>query len=412
MLPILALWFRKVSKLSESLTHVSRDHWSFHSVYAGVLKCAAVGCILTFIVQSSSATLGITIGLAQIGVIPFETAAALVMGENVGTTITAWLASFGTTTAARRAAYFHMTFNVVGVLWITAIFQWYAGAIRELMIGDSGDPLRVTAAIATSHTVFNVTNTIFFLPWVPVAASWMTRLVPDRPEAAEEQQHLTNLDVRMVETPVIAVEQSRVEILRMADSCNQMMTWLKQILEQEQPDQQLMKRVLAEEQHLDAVQTEIVEFMSNLLSANVPHDITDEIRHQLRMADEFESVSDSISTSLKAYRKLMRRELTLPPDEHANVVDVHDMVAAYLKHISDACRERRTDVLARAKTEGDTITKHIKKLGHEIIEKTLETAHEERLDPRIGSSYNRQITAYRRVRDHALNIAEALVGEK
>jgi phosphate:Na+ symporter len=78
----------------------------------------AVGCILTFIVQSSSATLGITIGLAQLGVIEFETAAALVLGENIGTTITAWLASLGATTNAKRAAYFHCIFNLLGVAWL------------------------------------------------------------------------------------------------------------------------------------------------------------------------------------------------------------------------------------------------------------------------------------------------------
>ena len=94
--------------------------------YFGVMKCAMVGCILTTLVQSSSATLGITISLAFQGIISYETAAALVLGENIGTTITAYLASLGATTNARRAAYFHVIFNLLGVFWITLVFAWYS----------------------------------------------------------------------------------------------------------------------------------------------------------------------------------------------------------------------------------------------------------------------------------------------
>ncbi|MCK5174490.1 MAG: Na/Pi cotransporter family protein, partial [Planctomycetes bacterium] len=91
--------------------------------YFGVLKCCMVGAILTAIVQSSSATLGITISLAYIGVIDYPTAAALVLGENIGTTITAYLASLGASSNAKRASYAHMIINIIGVLWITAIFS-------------------------------------------------------------------------------------------------------------------------------------------------------------------------------------------------------------------------------------------------------------------------------------------------
>jgi len=104
--------------------------------YFGVLGCAAAGCVLTVLVQSSSATLGITISLAVQGVISYETAAALVLGENIGTTITAFLASLGATTNARRAAYFHVIFNIIGVFWITLIFGWYIDLIQSLVDGD------------------------------------------------------------------------------------------------------------------------------------------------------------------------------------------------------------------------------------------------------------------------------------
>ncbi|MHC4524009.1 MAG: Na/Pi cotransporter family protein, partial [Planctomycetota bacterium] len=99
------------------------------SNYPGIIKCVLAGAVLTAIVQSSSATLGITMGLAASGMIDYPTAAALVLGENIGTTITALLASLGTSTTARRAAYAHTLFNTIGVLWITLLFPWYTELI-------------------------------------------------------------------------------------------------------------------------------------------------------------------------------------------------------------------------------------------------------------------------------------------
>jgi len=91
----------------------------------GIIKCMLAGCVLTMMVQSSSATLGITMALAISGTITYETAAALVLGENLGTTVTAFLASVGATTNAKRAAYFHVIFNIIGVAWAFIIFSWY-----------------------------------------------------------------------------------------------------------------------------------------------------------------------------------------------------------------------------------------------------------------------------------------------
>ena len=168
------------------------------STYFGVLKCALVGCILTVIVQSSSATLGITIALATTGVIPFETAAALVLGENIGTTITAFLASIGASTNAKRAAYFHIFFNLVGVFWITLIFHnymdfitWFMGRFKDITdinasvieVVDGKEVLTfpyMTAGIAMVHTIFNVANVVFFLPLTGIAANVLTKLLKTR----------------------------------------------------------------------------------------------------------------------------------------------------------------------------------------------------------------------------------------
>ncbi|MEO8498311.1 MAG: Na/Pi symporter, partial [Planctomycetota bacterium] len=385
--------------------------------YFGVLQCAMVGCVLTFIVQSSSATLGITIGLAQIGVIEFETAAALVMGENIGTTITAWLASFGSNANAKRAAYFHVAFNTLGVVWITAVFPAYLMLVRWFIAGDAHADMslehissaEITAGIAAAHTGFNVTNTIVFMPFVGLFASVLQRIVPERARKVEAELHLTNLDIRMLESPVVAIEQSRVEVLRMAEACKKMMVLLKAFIATGTPDEALMKKVFDLEKEQDIMQHEIVVFISNLLVGNVPHTVFEESRRQLRMADEFESVSDCVATVLKANRHLHRHEVPLPDAQRNELLELHDMVANYLAAVS-RCYERwqRDESASAIAHKGDAITKHAKLLGKQLLARMPE----EMLEPRVTVSYSRAVAAYRRIRDHLVNIAEALAGEK
>ncbi len=384
--------------------------------YFGVLKCAAVGCLLTFIVQSSSATLGITIGLAQIGVIPFETAAALVLGENIGTTITAWLASFGTTANAKRAAYAHVLFNILGVAWITAIFPWYMVVIRfavGMMTGSSpGEALsvdvseHVTAAIAATHTGFNVTNTLLFLPFANVMASLLMRLIPQR--VPRERPHLTSLDVRLLESPVMALEQSRGEVQRMADSCDKMMACLDQVLRSEQPDRDLVRQATDEENAIDTMQDEIVKFMTRLLASNMPEDLIDEARRQLRVADEYESISDYIGRIIKYQVKLSDAGFTYDEHERKSLVQLHEKVDRFLKSITEAYADGKEMSEELLEQRGQDIAKEVRRLRREMIERM----NEHPVAPRVSVTFNRQIIAYRRVRDHAVNVIEALVGEK
>lgn len=383
--------------------------------YFGILKCAAVGCILTFVVQSSSATLGITIGLAQLGVIEFETAAALVLGENIGTTITAWLASFGATTNAKRAAYFHVVFNLLGVAWITAVFPLYMMVIRYFVVGDSSASLTldtttaatITAAIAATHTGFNIANTILFFPLAGRLASMLERLIPNRTRS-EEEPKLTNLDVRMLESPAIAIEQSRQEVIQMSKNCREMMDKLRPIEETGTWTDDAAKELLQMEDHQDAMQIEFVQFMSSLLTANVPHAVIDEARQQIRLVDEYESISDCIASVLKSKRHLRKHKGEMPEQESQEILDLHRRVFDFMLVVNRAFVENNSDLLVNATTTGEEITRQAKSL----TKKLLRQSPKDQLSPFPSTSYSRQVAAYRRIRDHLINIVEVIRGEK
>ena len=397
--------------------HPSFESWfqSFQANdYFGVLGCALIGCMLTVMVQSSSATLGITISLASQGVISYPTAAALILGENIGTTITAYLASLGATTNARRAAYFHIIFNLAGVLWITAIFHWYIELV-QYVVGDdvtkvivvNGKPTYdTTATIAATHSIFNITNTLLFLPFLPVFVKLLERFVPAK--AYKEKPHLTDLDVRILDTPLLAIEQSQKEIEKMGDGCAKMMDWLKTLYKQENRNRSLGERLHHRERVLDSVHDELAVFITSLLSGNVPHATAEEARLQLRMADEYESVSDYLANLEKFERKLRDVELRFTKSQRKDLLELHELLQQHLKMVNDSLKQRNTDVMIKL----ETIEKTIRNLLKTLRRKHLEDLSSGNIQPQVSVAYMAALNAYARVRDHSRNIAEAVSGEK
>lgn len=383
--------------------------------YFGVLKCALVGCVMTTLVQSSSATLGITISLATQGVISYETAAALVLGENIGTTITAFLASLGATTNARRAAYFHVIFNMLGVLWITLIFSWYIQFVQSLVAGDVTQMEMVngketfpntTAAIAATHTIFNVANVLLFLPFVSMLVAMLVRIVPAKD--FKEKPRLSDLDIRMLETPLLAIEQSRNEIERMGDGCAKMMNWLAELRDQDEPDKELANRLKRREQVLDSIQDEIAEYVTNLLSSNVPHAVADEARRQLRMADEYESISDYLVNLDEFDRKLRRDEQRFSKEHRVDLGELNRYLTDYLGSVNRALRQDNRNVLVETSPAAKRIRSQIKQLRRKHLDELSEGA----IAPQVSVAYLAALNAYSRVLDHSVNIAEAISGEK
>ena len=393
----------------------------FHSFeatsYLGVLKCVSVGCILTMIVQSSSATVGITMGLASTGMIDFYTAGSLVLGENIGTTITAWLASLGAATNAKRAAYAHICFNTLGVAWITTIaIPFYFPLIARIVGHDPNTmiPLEngeasypyIMAAIAAVHTGFNTVNTLLFLPFVKQLAWLVSQIVPEK--KAEEVPHLTFLDVRMLDTPSLSVVQSHKQILFMAESAEMMLEKIAFLMESGKPDEELEKKIFHREQILDNVQKEVMVFLGELISGQVPHDVMETARGQMRMADEYESVSDYAASILKALRRLRSNNLQFAPEGIDEFKKLNSTVLDYLQRVSAAVRDEDMKTAIRLLPVNAEIT-HLMK---EFRQRHLARLTEGKVTPLSSLVYMDMINFYRRINDHTLNIAEVVAGEK
>lgn len=370
--------------------------------FLSVFKCILVGATVTAVVQSSSATVAITIALARNGLIDFDTSVALVLGQNIGTTITAYLASLGAITNAKRVAYAHILIKIIGASIVFLFFFQYVDLLKRLL----GEHLDVAKRIAFAHTIFNVILVILFLPLVTVIQQLLLRVVPDTPH--KETPRLTFLDMRLLDTPAFGIQQSADEIFRMGEGVEKMMDWLRESIVDTERDEVRERKLFHREEILDVMQKEIVEFLSRLLSGNVPHDVLLDVRKHLRMADEHESISDYIVSGLKLNLKLRQYGLQMTEQGKIDLIKLHDVVSSYVKMVNEAVKAGNADILTKAVSQGDTITH---------VMKDIRQSHLERVEKQHASAihcliYVDLLGTYRKIKDHALNIAEALAGEK
>lgn len=455
--------------------------------YLGVLKCVLVGAAVTAIVQSSSATLGITMALALTGAIDYQTAAALILGENIGTTITAILASLGAATNARRAAYAHLAFNVIGVCWITLIFTPYTNLVSwittrtqvrhlaavvvetktdELIrqyakenhipektlyfthqdghpVNLEGDVLEENApyvraedfeqavrdhtladlplytknelkypftgpAIALTHSGFNIVNTLVFMPFIGFLARFLMWLVPD--QKIPEKPRLTYLNIRILDAPAIGIQQSYKELIRMGQVCQTMLKNFRQFLSNDEPNREIAEEIFQKENDLDVIQKEIVEFIGEIMTGSISHELMQEASGQLRMADELESISDYIQGLMKLRLKIRDTDQKFSEGGLSDMLRLHEKVGEYLDLIYEGIRreDNSPETFSEMQTKGLAITNLMK----ECRARYLVRVGEGITNPLMGLIYTDMLTAYRRIKDHAFNIAEVLVGEK
>ena len=399
-------------------THDGFRTW-FHvfeaTTYPGIIKCVIMGAVLTVLLQSSSATLAITMGLAAAGVIQFHTAAALILGENIGTTITSLLASLGATRAARRAAFGHILFNLLGTTWFVLLFPVViplvirmVGHDPNLMVTIDGvdEFPYILRSIALTHTSFNVVNVLLFLPFLPWMARFIEWLLPDT--EAGEIKRLTYLDVRTVKSPSLGIIQSRGQIYVMAAAVEKMFGYLETIMATPGGDKKLEDKLFRREAILDEMQKEVSVFLSKLLGGEVPHRVTEEARGQIRMAHEYESLSDYQTSVLKGLIKIRTNGLAISPQGQEDLKRLHTAVTSYVQMVNEAVRIQKKDIMPRARAEGSAITA----LTKEIRKAHLERLSKDEVTPLKSLIYLDVLNNYRRMKDHAINVAEVVAGEK
>jgi phosphate:Na+ symporter len=291
------------------------------------------------------------------------------------------------------------------------VFPWYIGLIQFLIGVDVGAPVltsagtvypRTTAALAMTHSLFNIANTLLFLPFVPLLVKMLETFVPGK--GFKEKPRLTDLDVRVLDTPALAIQQSRNEVKKMGDGCEKMLTWLGDLRDQDQPDKSLGNRLKQREQVFDSVQDEVSAFVTNLLAKTLPHKIADEARRQLSLVDEYESISDYLAGLDKFDRKLRRDGFRFTDQQRDELRNLNGRVIEYLQAVNAGVVRNNHHV----HRETDGASRRIKSQIKQLRKRHLEDLSRGDIPPQVSVAFLAALNAYARVRDHLETIAETV----
>jgi phosphate:Na+ symporter len=380
-----------------------------------------IGAVLTIIVQSSSATIGITLALASSGLLSFDASVALILGENIGTTITANLAAIGTNLAARRTAFVHFLFNSLGVCYMLVLFPFFLQFISAMTPGDAdfviqtqeqvarmggevGDKPFIARHIANTHTMFNIVNTIIFLPLVGLLAKLSTFAVRGREEDVEF--HLKYLDNRVLSTPPIALAQARSETRRMAQIAQEMVDETFLFLQDND-----MKRVAGlkkKEDLTDILQKEITDFLVALSQKSLDREDSKEIASMMNMINDLERVGDHCENLWTLNQRKLDQRITFSDVAINGIAKISQLTSGFLTTIITALNQKDKEVFDEAQRLEDAI---------DDLEEKLRNNHIKRLNTgectvNSGLIFIDMLHNFEKIGDHTFNLAKAVVGKK
>ena len=392
-----------------------RDALSFFEANTalGFFGAALAGGVVTALIHSSAAVVLLVMGLAGAGAIDFPTSVALVLGSNIGTTVTALIACIGSSRNALRAALAHTLFNLIGVLLVTLVWHPFSRACESFSTwafrGEPEGPAYFTFAIACVHTFFNVATTAVLFPFMRVFVAVVTKLVPvHESEKAEEGWRPHFLDERLIPQTAVALGQAQKEILRMGETCRAMLGELRAILASKDRDEDREEGVFRQEDGLDLAQKEISEYVGRVLHDNVSRFQSDLARRELRQADEFESVSDYVRNALKAYLKIRNAGEDLSDAARAETLALCDAVTAFLSDVLDIVQIGDPFNVPRAEEKSRAIEDQAKRCRDAHLSRLGKTCN----SPVKSLVYSDLLTAFRRQNDHLLNIAQTLKDDR
>lgn len=389
--------------------------------FLSVLIFIAVGTILTVIIQSSSATMALTLVMAYNGLISFELAAAMVMGENIGTTITANLAALVANVSAKRTARAHLLFNMFGVIWMMIVFPFFLKGINSFLQLRHGVSILDTniskeefdsvkslypIGLALFHTSFNIINTLLLLGFAPFIARVATKMVPDRGDDDEEFR-LKYINTGLFSTSEIAIIQAKKEALAFGQRIEKMFAITQTLLTEKKIKNydKLLDKVEKYEIITDNLEIEIAEYLTKVSEGEISRDSSKKIRAMLKIVDDMESVGDAVyelSKVIDIYRKSKSSFTTFQTEEIKKMFSLVNQAFTLMnKNIELEFNE--VDISGAM-----AIERKINETRNKLREQHVEDLKAKKYKYKIGSIYRDIYSINERIGDYIINVSEAI----
>jgi phosphate:Na+ symporter len=375
-----------------------------------------VGTLLTIVVQSSSASMALTQTLCFSGIIPFEVAAAMILGENIGTTITAELASLPANVHAKRSARIHSMFNIVGVTWMVLLISFapilHVVDLIATNILHVASPYTAEGApmgLAIFHTGFNFLNVAIMIWFVPQLVKLAIKMVKSKGEM-DEEYHLEYISTGIMATPDMSILEAQKEVAKFGGLVLKMNGFVKSLITEQ--DNKVISKTLAKvkkyEDITDRVEADVADYLAKISEGEMSEDSSLKIRGMLSIVGDLERIGDIYYQMSKAIERKIEKKIWFTPEQRKNILDMFEMVESALKTMNEnLASSYGSVVLDKAKEKETALNKFRKTIRKEHFVSV------EKGDYNFASAtiYADLFNSLEKVGDHTINVSEGITGE-
>ena len=384
--------------------------------YLSLILFVIIGTALTLVMQSSSAATAVTLVMLFEGWISFPIAAAMVLGENIGTTVTANIAAMVGNVHAKRAARFHLIFNVIGVCWMMAVMYPVLHTIDMVVQAFSHNPVSImgddpaaranaTLGLSLFHTSFNVLNVIILFGFIPYIVRMIERLLPDN-GGNDDEYHLKYISVGVMTSPGLAIEQAQKEIQQFAGIVEKMHDQVNELLfDPQAPREKLLERIHKFEEATDQLEMEISDYLVSITeNTNLEHELTERMRFMQTMINDMERIADIYFQVSKLSDRMLEAKTNWPEEANNEMQQMMTALRAAIHNMHlNVAREADEVDLRYAIVLEDQV---------DDLRDQFRDNHYARLEngaysPRAGVTFIDILNRLERIGDHVLNVNES-----
>lgn len=375
--------------------------------YGSILLFILFGTLLTVVVQSSSASTAITLIMLNQGWIGFDMAAAMVLGENIGTTITANIAAAVGNVYAKRAARFHTLFNLIGVTWMLAIFTFFVPFIEQQANGLGLDD---KLGLALFHSGFNIINVTLLVGFIPYLEKLVIRIQPSR-GLGDEEFRLRYISAGLMSTPELSLAEAKKELQIFAKLIDKMSFSFTALLFQKHKDTEaIIEKIKKREEITDDLELELTNYLTKISESDLSRQGSERVREMLSMANDLERMADIFYMMTKNYQRMDKQNIKFAEDvvqELKGLLDmIHDAIKLMRKNMEfDEPEQVNMEEVYDLEKEVKNMRKKLVKAHYNRLEKNLYT-------PMAGVVYLDYVIRGERIVAHIVNVNESLAGIK
>jgi phosphate:Na+ symporter len=420
-----ALLFMGLDALKGAVPNLKEnaEFLSFLSSYAdmgtiSLLIFIGVGTILTLVVQSSSAAMALTLVMCYEGYIPFELAAAMVLGENIGTTITANLAALVGNVHAKRAARAHFIFNIFGVIWMIFAFQFFINSIDSYMISNMdlspvssvGESIAVPIGLSIFHTTFNILNVLLLVWFVPLISRTVIRMQPSKGET-DEEFHLEHIGGGLMQTAELSVLEAQKEVIKFGKITSKLYNMILELRKETDSKKfnKLMERIKKYEDITDRMEVEIADYLAKAAQGEMSDSASFKVRSMISIINDMERIGDICYQMSISIERKKERKAEFTAESKKSIEGLLNEVQKALDIMNNNLNSEYSKVTL---TEADNAEININNMRNKLRKSYLQKIEKGEMPIQTGMIYNNLIHSLEKVGDHIFNISEAIVGDK